>query len=230
MAELIDEKLDIAANLSTVNRQIADLAGKAGRPSDAVTLVAVSKMHPAVSAGTALKAGHRVFGENRVQEAQNKWPELRKKFPDLLLHLIGPLQTNKVRDAIALFDVLETIDRPKLARSIAAEMARTGLRPACFVQVNTGEEAQKAGILPAEADGFIAFCREELDLPIEGLMCIPPVGDPPALHFALVHEMAKRNGLSKLSMGMSADFDVAIGLGATHVRIGTAIFGQRPSR
>lgn len=230
MAELIDEKLDIAANLTTVNRQIADLAGKAGRPSDAVTLVAVSKMHPAASAGTALKAGHRVFGENRVQEAQNKWPELRKKFPDLRLHLIGPLQTNKVRDAIALFDVLETIDRPKLARSIAAEMARTGLRPACFVQVNTGEEAQKAGILPAEVDGFIAFCREELDLPIEGLMCIPPVGDSPALHFALLHEMAKRNGLSKLSMGMSADFDVAIGFGATHVRIGTAIFGQRPSR
>jgi hypothetical protein len=171
-----------------------------------------------------------VFGENRVQEAQKKWPDLRKKFPDLQLHLIGPLQTNKVRDAIGLFDVIETIDRPKLARSIAQEMARTGLRPACFVQVNTGEEAQKAGIMPAEADEFIAFCRDELELPIKGLMCIPPVGDSPALHFALMHDMAKRNGLSLLSMGMSADFDVAIGLGATHVRIGTAIFGQRPGR
>ncbi|NQU70147.1 MAG: YggS family pyridoxal phosphate-dependent enzyme [Rhodospirillales bacterium] len=229
MAEIIDTNSYIAANLSAVNRQIADLVKGVDRPAGSVTLVAVSKMHPAASAETALQAGQRVFGENRVQEAQKKWPGLREKYPDVQLHLIGPLQTNKVREAIGLFDVIETIDRPKLARAVAAEMARTGLKPTCFVQVNTGEEPQKAGILPADADGFIALCRQELDLPVVGLMCIPPVGESPALHFALLHEMAKRNGLAMLSMGMSADYDVAIGLGATHVRVGTAIFGQRPS-
>jgi PLP dependent protein len=229
MPENIDTNSDIAANLSAVNGRIADLVEGADRPAGSVTLVAVSKMHPAASAETALKAGHRVFGENRVQEAQKKWPGLREKYPDVQLHLIGPLQTNKVRDAIGLFDVIETIDRPKLARAVAAEMAQTGLKPTCFVQVNTGEEPQKAGIFPADADGFIALCRQELDLPIVGLMCIPPAGDPPALHFALLHEMAQRNGLAMLSMGMSADYDIAIGLGATHVRVGTAIFGQRPS-
>jgi pyridoxal phosphate enzyme (YggS family) len=229
MAEIIEADPHIAANLAAVNLRIADLVKEADRPAGSVTLVAVSKMHPAASAEIALDAGHKVFGENRVQEALGKWPGLRQKYPDLQLHLIGPLQTNKVRDVIGLFDVIETIDRPKLARAVAAEMARTGLRPTCFVQVNTGEEPQKAGILPAEADGFITFCRQELDLPVEGLMCIPPVDEAPALHFALLHEMAKRNGLASLSMGMSADFDVAIRLGATHVRVGTAIFGQRPS-
>lgn len=228
MAENIDVNADIDANLSAVNQQIADLVAAVARPAGSVTLVAVSKMHPAASAETALQAGQRVFGENRVQEAHKKWPDLRKEYPDLQLHLIGPLQTNKVREAFELFDVIETIDRPKLARAVAAEMARSGLKPTCFVQVNTGEEPQKAGVLPGEADEFIAFCRDELGLPIAGLMCIPPVGESPALHFALLHEMAKRNGLALLSMGMSADFDVAIGLGATHVRVGTAIFGQRP--
>jgi PLP dependent protein len=228
MAEIIETFPDIGANLTAVNRRITDLVAGAGRPVGSVTLVAVSKMHSAASAETALVAGQRVFGENRVQEAQKKWPELRMKYLDLQLHLIGPLQTNKVRDAVALFDVIETIDRPKLARAVATEMERTGLRPDCLIQVNTGEEAQKAGILPADADDFIGVCRHELGLPIEGLMCIPPVGESPALHFALLHEMAKRNGLGLLSMGMSADFDVAIRFGATHVRVGTAIFGHRP--
>jgi len=229
MSQIVDANSDISANLSAVNRRIADIVAEAGRPAGSVMLVAVSKMHTASRAEAALEAGHKVFGENRVQEAQQKWPGLRKSFPDFQLHLIGPLQTNKVRDAVGLFDVLETIDRPKLARAVAAEMTRTGLRPVCFVQVNTGEEAQKAGILPGEADGFIDYCRSELELPIEGLMCIPPLDETPALHFALLHEMAKRNGLAKLSMGMSADFDVAIRFGATHVRVGTAVFGQRPS-
>ncbi len=175
MAEMIETTPDIAANLTAVNGRITDLVAGAHRPDGSVTLVAVSKMHPAASAETALATGQRVFGENRVQEAQKKWPELRLQYPDLRLHLIGPLQTNKVRDAIGLFDVIETIDRPKLARALAAEMARTGLRPSCLIQVNTGEEAQKAGILPAEADDFIDFCRRELGLPIEGLMCIPPI-------------------------------------------------------
>lgn len=228
MAEIIETYPDIAANLTEVNGQIADLVADADRPTGSVTLVAVSKMHPAASAEIALAAGQRVFGENRVQEAQKKWPELRLKYPDLQLHLIGPLQTNKVRDVIGLFDVIETIDRPKLARAVASEMERTGLRPTCLIQVNTGEEAQKAGILPTDADDFIGFCRQELGLPIEGLMCIPPVGEAPSLHFALLHEMAKRNGLDLLSMGMSADYDVAIRFGATHVRVGTAIFGRRP--
>lgn len=228
MAQIADPKFDVADNLATVNRRITDIIKATDRPAGSVVLVAVSKMHPTASAEAALNAGQRVFGENRVQEAQKKWPGLRLKFPDLQLHLIGPLQTNKVRDAVALFDVLETIDRPKLARAVAAEMNKTGVRPGCFVQVNTGEEAQKAGIPPAEADGFINFCRSELELPIAGLMCIPPADDSPALHFALLHEMAKRNGIATLSMGMSADFETAIRFGATHIRVGTAIFGQRP--
>ena len=228
MAQIIETYPEIAANLTAVNGRITGLVAGADRPAGSVTLVAVSKMHPAASAETALAAGQRVFGENRVQEAQKKWPELRQKYPDLQLHLIGPLQTNKVRDAIGLFDVIETIDRLKLARALASEIDRSGHRPTCLIQVNTGEEAQKAGIPPADADEFIGFCRQELGLPIEGLMCIPPVGEAPALHFALLHEMAERNGLDLLSMGMSADFDVAIRFGATHVRVGTAIFGHRP--
>lgn len=218
---------DIAANLGKVYGQIAAAERAAGREPNSVTLVAVAKMHPRASAAAALAAGHRIFGENRVQEAMAKWPPLRETHPDLRLHLIGPLQTNKVRDAVELFDVIETVDRPKLARALAAEFERSGRRLDCYVQVNTGEEPQKAGVAPAEADGFIESCRREFELPVVGLMCVPPVDDDPALHFALLAEMARRNGIDTLSMGMSADFEIAIGLGATHVRVGTAIFGPR---
>ncbi|MEE8445998.1 MAG: YggS family pyridoxal phosphate-dependent enzyme [Alphaproteobacteria bacterium] len=218
---------DIAANLATVRGRIAAAALAAGRDAGAVTLVAVSKLHPAEAARAALAAGHRAFGENRVQEAAGKYPALREEFPDLMLHLIGPLQTNKAREAVALFDVIETVDRPRLAAVLQREMERAGRRPDVLIQVNTGEEAQKAGIAPAEADGFIAACREEYGLPVRGLMCIPPLDEEPAMHFALLAEMARRNGLDWLSMGMSADFETAIRLGATHVRVGTAIFGHR---
>ncbi len=218
---------DIAANLRRVSDRIAEAARAAGRDTGSVTLVAVAKTHPRSSAEAALALGHRVFGENRVQEAKAKWPPLRDACPDLTLHLVGPLQTNKVRDAVALFDVIETVDRPKLAKALAAEFDHSGRRPRCFVQVNTGEEPQKAGVSPAEADDFIARCTGEFGLPIDGLMCVPPVEDEPALHFALLAEIARRNGVASLSMGMTADFETAIRLGATHVRIGTAIFGPR---
>ena len=217
----------IAAGLSAVRSRIEAAARAAGRPADAVSLVAVSKTHPADSVRAALRAGQRVFGENRVQEALAKFPELRRDFPDLTLHLIGPLQTNKVKDAVANCDVIETVDRPRLAEALSREMERTGRRLACFIEVNTGEEPQKAGVMPAAADGFIGDCRERLGLLIEGLMCIPPEHEEPALHFALLREIARRNGLEKLSMGMSADFETAIRFGATHVRVGTAIFGAR---
>jgi pyridoxal phosphate enzyme (YggS family) len=170
-----------------------------------------------------------VFGENRVQEARAKWPALREHYPDLVLHLIGPLQTNKARDALALFDVIESVDRPRLAEALAREIERGGRRPRCFVQVNTGEEAQKAGVVPAEADTFIAACRDDYGLDVAGLMCIPPADEPPAPHFALLAKIAERHGLSGLSMGMSADFETAIRFGASHVRIGSAIFGARPT-
>jgi PLP dependent protein len=219
---------DIAGNLAAVRARIAAAAAGAGRSAGEVTLVAVSKTHPAEAVESALAAGQRVFGENRVQEAQHKYPALKRRFPDLVLHLVGPLQTNKVRDAVALFDVIETVDRPRLAEAVAAEMARSGRRPDCFIQVNTGEEAQKAGILPAEATAFVASCRDELRLPVRGLMCIPPVDEAPAIHFAFLRELARRAGLGMLSMGMSGDFESAIALGATHVRVGTAIFGARP--
>jgi pyridoxal phosphate enzyme (YggS family) len=217
----------IAANLAAVQERIATAAGAADRAPESVTLVAVSKTHPAASVRHALMAGHRVFGENRVQEAQAKYPELREEFPDLLLHLIGPLQTNKVRDAVADFDVIESVDRLRLAQALAREMEHTGRRPPCLIEVNTGEEPQKAGIMPADADGFILECRERLELPIIGLMCVPPLDEEPAPHFALLREIARRNGLEILSMGMSADFEKAIRFGATHVRVGTAIFGAR---
>jgi pyridoxal phosphate enzyme (YggS family) len=219
---------DIAGNLAAVRARIATAAKSAGRAAADVTLVAVSKIHPAEAVAAALDAGQRVFGENRVQEAQHKYPALKARHPDLALHLIGPLQSNKVRDAVALFDVIETVDRPRLAEALAAEMARSGRRPDCFIQVNTGEEAQKAGIAPTEAASFVADCRERLRLPIRGLMCIPPVEEDPAIHFAFLRELAGRNGLALLSMGMSGDFESAIALGATHVRVGTAIFGARP--
>lgn len=191
------------------------------------TLVAVSKQANETAIHAALQAGQRVFGENRVQEAAAKWSPLRQEFPDVELHLIGPLQTNKVKQALGLFDVIETLDRPKLAQALAKEIAQGARPPRLFVQVNTGEEPQKTGIAPAEADGFLKFCRDQLGLGIEGLMCVPPSDETPALHFALLHEIARRNGLSALSMGMSDDYETALAFGASHVRIGTAIFGQR---
>lgn len=219
---------DIAENLAAVKARIAEAAEAAGRSPDAVTLVAVGKAHPAGHVRRALEAGHRVFGENRIDEAEAKWPELKAAYPDVRLHLIGPLQRNKVRRALELFDVIESVDRPRLARALAEEMDRNGHRADCFIQVNTGEEPQKSGIHPAEADQFIGACRDDLGLPVRGLMCIPPQDDEPSLHFALLREIARRNGLGDLSMGMTADFDVAVRFGATHVRVGTALFGARP--
>jgi pyridoxal phosphate enzyme (YggS family) len=218
---------DIGANLAAVRGRIAAAAETAGRAADAVTLVAVSKTKPAEHVRAALAAGQRVFGENRVQEALGKFPGLRRDYPDLVLHLIGPLQTNKVREAVANFDVIETVDRPRLAEALAREMEKTGRHVSCFIEVNTGEEPQKAGIWPETADGFIADCRDRLGLPIVGLMCIPPEHEEPAPYFALLREIARRNGLDGLSMGMSADYETAIRFGATHVRVGTAIFGAR---
>jgi len=218
---------NIAVNLTAVRERIAAAARGAGRVPDNVTLVAVSKTHPAATVRQALVAGHRVFGENRVQEAEAKYPELREEFPNLALHLIGPLQSNKVRDALSIFDVIESVDRPRLAQVLAKEMDHSGRRRPCLIEVNTGEEAQKAGILPAEADGFVIECRDRLGLPVIGLMCVPPIDEEPALHFALLREIARRNELEVLSMGMSADYEKAIRFGATHVRVGTAIFGAR---
>ena len=217
----------ITVNLAAVRGRIEAAARDAGRPEGAVTLVAVSKTQPADAVRAALTAGQRIFGENRMQEALGKFPALRHEFPDLALHLIGPLQTNKVKDAVLHCDVIETVDRPRLAEALAREMARSGRRPLCFIEVNTGNEPQKAGISPEAADSFIRDCRDRLELPIEGLMCVPPEHEEPALHFALLREIARRNGLSQLSMGMSADFETAIRFGATHVRVGTAIFGAR---
>ena len=219
---------EVAENLAAVRARIAAAAEAAGRPAGSVTLVAVSKTHGPERILPAIAAGQRVFGENRVQEARAKWPMLREAHPGLVVHLVGPLQTNKVREAVALFDAIQTVDRPKLAAALAAEMARTGRRIGCFVQVNTGEEPQKAGVAPAEADAFIEACRREHGLPVEGLMCIPPADAQPAPHFALLARIAERHGLAGLSMGMSADYETAIRFGATHVRVGTAVFGGRP--
>ncbi len=224
------DRAAIAASLARVRAQIAEAATAAARDPAEVTLVAVGKTHGAAYIEAALDAGQRIFGENRVQEAEGKFPAHKAAHEDLVLHLIGPLQTNKAREAVQLFDVIETLDRPKLARALAKEMDRLGRRPACYVQVNTGEEAQKAGVPPAGADALIALARDELGLPVEGLMCIPPFDDEPAPHFALLAEIAKRNRLAKLSMGMTADFEIAVRFGATHVRVGTAIFGARAPR
>lgn len=218
---------DIAANLAAVQARIAAAAREAGRDPAGVTLVAVGKTFGAERMEPALAAGQRAFGENRVQEAADKWPPLRERFPDLILHLIGPLQTNKVKRAVEVFDVIETVDRPKLARALADAMAAEGRTLDCFIQVNTGAEAQKAGVLPGDADAFIAQCRGEFHLPVKGLMCIPPVDEEPSLHFALLAEIARRNGLAGLSMGMSGDYETAVRFGATHVRVGSAIFGAR---
>jgi pyridoxal phosphate enzyme (YggS family) len=216
---------DIAGNLAAVWQKI-DASGAAdgpGRPA----LVAVSKRQPDDRIDAALAAGQRVFGENRVQEAQQRWSDRRAIWPDLKLHLIGPLQTNKAGDAVALFDVIEIVDRPKLARALAAEMDRQRRQLPCYIQINTGEEPQKSGIMPAEADDFIGFCQTDCGLIIEGLMCIPPQDEEPAMHFALLRTIAERNGLSGLSMGMSGDFEEAVAFGATSVRVGSAIFGAR---
>lgn len=221
---------DIAENLKAVKDQIAKAATDAGRNPGDINLVAVSKLHKPGRIIPALQAGHRIFGENRVQEAEDKWPSLKEQFPDVRLHLIGPLQTNKLSRAVQLFDVIETVDRPKLARKLAAEMDKTGRRPDCYLQVNTGEEPQKAGVLPGDLDDFIALCRDELNLPVKGLMSIPPVDEEPALHFALLRKLAEKHNLQGLSMGMSGDFDVAVTFGATLVRVGTAIFGDRPKQ
>src|SRR5260370_5084071 len=208
-----------ADHLAEVMRRIAEAAKAASRNPADVTLVAVSKTHGADKVRELLTTGHRVFGENRVQEAEEKFPALKAEYSNLRLHLIGPLQTNKARDAVALFDVIESVDGERLAATLAKEMARADRRLTCYVQVNTGEEPQKAGVLPRDVDGFVASCRDVHKLPVVGLMCIPPVEEEPALHFALLAKMAARNGLAELSMGMSADYETAVRLGAPHVRV-----------
>ena len=213
-------------SLSEINHRLQAAAKAAGRSAADVTLIAVSKVQPEERIRTVLESGHRVFGENRVQEAAGKWPAFREAFEGIALHLIGPLQTNKARQAMELAQAIHTVDRPKLATTLARLAQEIGSCPDLFVQVNTGEEPQKAGCLPSEADAFIAEVRA-LDLPLVGLMCIPPVEEEPSLHFALLAKIAERNGLTGLSMGMSGDFESAIALGATHVRVGSAIFGER---
>jgi PLP dependent protein len=215
------------SGLDDVRERLKAAAAMAGREASAVTLVAVSKTFGPEAITPAIAAGQRVFGENRVQEAKAKWPALKAAHPGLELHLVGPLQTNKVEEAVKLFDVIETIDREKLARAVAKEMARQGSRPRLLIPVNTGEEPQKAGIGPRETDALVELCRSELGLQIEGLMCVPPIEEEAALHFALLRKIAERNGLKALSMGMSSDFETAIAFGATHVRVGSAIFGSR---
>ena len=218
---------EAAMRLGDIRRRIAKAAREAGRNPQDVTLIAVSKTFGEDDILPLIEAGQRVFGENRVQEAAAKWPGLRARIPGIELHLIGPLQTNKLDEALALFDVFHTLDREKLALALVKAREKGKAMPRLFVQVNTGEEDQKAGIAPQEADRFIARCREEWRLEIEGLMCIPPVDEEPALHFALLDKIARRNGLARLSMGMSGDFETAVRLGATHVRVGSALFGKR---
>ncbi|WP_371229355.1 YggS family pyridoxal phosphate-dependent enzyme [Roseovarius sp. 2305UL8-3] len=213
-------------SLDDITSRIRKAEAEARRDAGSVTLIAVSKVQPNTRVEAVLREGHRVFGENRVQEAAGKWPDFRKQFQDIDLHLIGPLQTNKARQAFDLFQSIHSVDRPKLAKTIARLAQEEGHCPDLFIQVNTGEEPQKAGVLPGEADAFIAECRD-MDLPLQGLMCIPPVEEEPSLHFALLAKIAERNGLSGLSMGMSGDFESAVALGATHVRVGSAIFGAR---
>src|ERR1700679_82392 len=213
--------------LAAVENEIARACRDARRNRASVTLIAVSKTFDAGAIEPVIKAGQRVFGENRVQEAKSKWPGLMSAYPGLAVHLIGPLQSNKAKEAVALFDAIHSVDRPSICEALAKEIDSQKRRPELFVQLNTGEEPQKAGVAPAEADGFIASCREKYGLPISGLMCIPPVDDAPAPHFALTAKIAARNGLKNLSMGMSADFAIAIQFGATHVRVGSAIFGHR---
>jgi pyridoxal phosphate enzyme (YggS family) len=219
-----EEPLD---RLAAVRAEISRAASDNGRDPGSVTLVAVSKTFGPEAIEPVLAAGQRVFGENRVQEAKGKWPALRERYPDIELHLIGPLQSNKAKEAVALFDIIHTIDRESLCAALAKEIERQGRRPKLLVEVNTGAEAQKAGVLPKEADAFLRLCRQAHGLAIDGLMCIPPFDEAPAPHFALLAKIAKRNELKMLSMGMSADFAVAVQMGATHVRVGSAIFGER---
>ncbi|MFQ5437774.1 MAG: YggS family pyridoxal phosphate-dependent enzyme [Paracoccaceae bacterium] len=213
-------------SLSNIRARIRKAEANAGRPDGATRLIAVSKVQPVERVEAVLAGGHRLFGENRVQEAAAKWPGLRERFEGVALHLIGPLQTNKVKQALGLFDAIHSLDRAKLARKLAGEAQVRGECPEIFIQVNTGEEPQKAGVLPADADGFVATCRAR-DLPVVGLMAIPPVNEDPSRHFAMLAKIAARNGLAGLSMGMSGDFEMAIALGATHVRVGSALFGAR---
>ena len=224
------EHVDVAANLAAVRARIAEACREAGRDPAEVTLIAVSKAQPPARIAAALSAGQRVFGENYVQEAASRWPELRARVSGVALHMIGALQTNKVRDAVRLFDVVQTVDRPKLAAALAREMERQDRRLPVFIEVNTGGEPQKAGVLPEAVDAFVAACRREYGLEVVGLMAIPPVEEDVALHTALLVKIARRNGLSGVSIGMSHDFETAIRFGATHVRVGTAIFGPRPPR
>jgi len=223
----MEHSVSARENLEKVRAAIAAAEAEAGRKSGAVRLVAVSKTKPAEEITPVIAAGQRVFGENRVQEAQSKWPDLKAATDGIELHLIGPLQSNKTADAVALFDVIQTVDREKIAREIAKEIKKQGKHPGLYVQVNTGSEPQKAGIEPDEAAAFIALCRTELGLTIDGLMCIPPVDENPGLHFALLAKIARENGIDTLSMGMSDDFETAIAFGATEVRVGSAIFGAR---
>jgi pyridoxal phosphate enzyme (YggS family) len=219
----------VAANLQAIRERIATAARTVDRDPGAVTLVAASKAQPETRLRAALEAGQRVFGENYVQEAIAHWSAWRRRYPDLRLHMIGPVQTNKAREAVACFDVIETLDRAKLAHALAKEMTRQERRLPCFVQVNTGEEPSKGGVPPAETDAFVAECRA-LGLEVAGLMAIPPADDEPSLHFALLANIAARNGLTQLSMGMSADYEIAVQFGATHVRVGSALFGPRPPK
>ena len=215
------------SGLNEVQARIEAAARKAGRSAEDISLIAVSKVQPLERVEAVLQEGHRVYGENRVQEAAGKWPDFRARFPGVELHLIGPLQTNKVRQAVELFDAIHSVDRPKLAAKLADAFAETGRPLPCFIQVNTGEEPQKAGCLPSEADAFVKACQDDHGLPVAGLMCIPPADEEPSLHFALLKKIAERNGLTGLSMGMSGDFESAIALGATHIRVGSAVFGAR---
>lgn len=218
---------NVAERLDVVRGMVKTACAHAGRDAGSVTLVAVSKTFSAGDIRPVIASGHRVFGENRVQEAQEKWPALKLENPGIRLHLIGPLQSNKAREAVALFDAIHTVDRPKIARALSGEMGKQGRAPDLFVQVNTGEEPQKAGIAPKETAAFVKQCRDEFGLTIAGLMCIPPVDDEPAVHFAFLSKLAKECGVPGLSMGMSGDFETAIAFGATHVRVGSAIFGGR---
>ena len=218
---------DIPARLDAIRTDIARHARRCGRDAQSINLLCVSKTQPVELIESALRHGERLFGENRVQEAERKWPSLRDKYPDIELHLIGPLQTNKVPEAVSLFDVIETVDRPRLAEALGREIRKAGKSPRLFVEVNVGMEPQKAGILPADVDSFLDSCRKIHGLQIDGLMCIPPHDQQASPYFALLAQMAKRNGIKELSMGMTADYPLAIQLGATYVRLGTAIFGER---
>jgi pyridoxal phosphate enzyme (YggS family) len=225
---MIEAAVLVESRLTRVRQEIESACVEAGRALDSVSLVAISKTFAADAILPVLHEGQRVFGENRVQEARAKWPPLRERFPDVELHLVGPLQSNKAKEAVQLFDAIHAVDRASLCEALAKEIQRQGRAPVLFVEVNTGAEPQKSGVVPERADDFLKACRDAYGLPIAGLMCIPPVNEAPAPHFALTAKIAARNGLRLLSMGMTADFPMAIRFGATHVRVGTAIFGARP--